>query len=447
LPIPQFLVTVMSVMVITLPLVALIVATAPRLVAVLIVLFRRDPGGPFVAHSVAMISRTWAILLLVLSSVALVAVQPRFFRRPAVVARPVESESADGSLRASLLPEAQALIDTLPCAGLVIGVVRPNGNEVFGFGRSSLGSIAAPDGETVFEIGDMTQALTATLFAQLVEDHVVRMDQSVRSLLPDTVSVPNKDGHDIELQHLATWSSGLPRIEGGSAQPLLELFPPFARATLPRSPKWLYELLSSTDIAYAPGTHFDGSNLGMALLGHTLERATKADYEALLQREVCGPLGLRNTRVKLTASMRSHMAEGLRMGWGTYRGWYVASPIHRWPEGDMPGADGLCSTADDLLTLLRAHLAGFPLAHTLAETRVPRLHVADGPDVGLGWYLQPTSTGDPILWQHGQAGASRAYMAFHMSRGVGVVVLSNVPVDVDLLGKQVLNRLLATSTT
>jgi len=443
LPIPQFMVTVLAVMVVTLPVLALIVATMPRLVALLVVLFRRDPGGPFVAHSIAMISRTWAILLLVLSAVALVAVQPRFFRRSAVTARPVQAESIDGSLRASLAPDVAALIDTLPCAGVVVGVVRPSGNEVFGFGRRSMSGLAEPDGETVFEIGDMTQTFTATLFARLVEENVVSMDQTVRSLLPDTVSVPMKDGHDIELQHLATWSSGLPKIDGNPAAPLLDLFPPFSRAALPRSKRWLYELLSSIDIAYAPGSHLDGSDLGMGLLGHALERATKTDYETLLQREICGPLGMKNTRVKLTPAMRSHMAEGLRMGWGSYRGWCVASPIRRWPDGVVPGADGLCSTADDLLTLIRAHLAGFPLQHALAETRVPRLHVADGPDVGLGWFLESTASGDALVWQHGMAGPSRAYMAFMQRSGVGVVVLSNVPVDVDLLGKKVLNRLLA----
>jgi CubicO group peptidase (beta-lactamase class C family) len=181
----------------------------------------------------------------------------------------------------------------------------------------------------------------------------------------------------------------------------------------------------------------------MGLLGHALERAAKTDYETLLQREICGPLGLRNTRVKLTPAMRSHWSEGMRMGWGNYRGWYVASPVRRWPEGAIPGADGLCSTTDDLLTLVRAHLAGFPLATTLAETRRARLHVEGGPDVGLGWFLETTRSGDALVWQHGAAGASRGYMAFLQNRGVGVVVLTNVPIDVDLLGKKVLNRLLS----
>jgi CubicO group peptidase (beta-lactamase class C family) len=279
----------------------------------------------------------------------------------------------------------------------------------------------------------------------MVDEKIVRMEQPVRSLLPDTVSVPIKDGQMIELQHLATWSSGLPRLEQNPAAPLLDLFPPFSRAEPPRSKKWLYDLLSSLDIASPPGTHVDGSDLGMGLLGHALERAAKTDYETLLQREICGPLGLKDTRVKPTSAMRSRMAEGMRMGWGSYHGWYVASPAHRWPQGVIPGAAGLCSTANDLLALVRANLAGFPLAGALAETRRPRLHVDGGSDIGLGWFIESTQSGDQVVWQHGAAGACRSYMAFLEGHEVGVVVLSDVPIDADLLGKKTLNRILAPS--
>ena len=325
---------------------------------------------------------------------------------------------------------------------MVVGVVRPTGNEVFGFGRKSVGSTLAPNGETVFEIGGVTQVFTASLFARLVEKNVVRMDQSLQTLLPDSVSVPSHDGQLIELQHLATWSSGLPRLAGSTVSPVLDAFPPFARAHAPRSAKWLYDQLSTLEIAYAPGSHVDDSDLGMGLLGHALARAARTDYETLLQREICGPLGLKDTRVSLTPEMRNRLATGMRMGWGSYRGWYVASPASRWPDKAVQGAGDLCSTANDLLTLMRAHLAGFPLAGALGETRRPRLHVEGRPDVGLGWYIASTSAGDSIVWQHGAGGASRSYLAFIEGRGVGVVVLANAPIDVDLLGKRILNRLL-----
>ena len=444
-PASGLLVTSVAVAGIVLPALALVVAVGPYVVAGLVALFRRDPEGPFVSHRAVVGSRALAVTCLVVSALAMVAVQPRYFRRVRA-AVPAQAESGDAALRDAIAPEVGTLIDSLPCAGVVVGVVQPTGNQVFGFGRRSLSSDAPPDGDTVFEIGGMTQVFTASLLARMVEKSVVRMDQPVQSLLPDTVSVPISDGHMIELQHLATSSSGLPRLGKSPAAPLLDLLPPFARAGAARgSVTWLYDLLSSLTIDHVPGTYVEESDLGMGLLGHALERVSKTDYETLLQREICSPLGLRDTRVKLTPAMRSRLAEGVSLGWGSYQGWYVASPAHRWPQGVIPGAADLCSTTNDLLGLLRAHLAGFPLASTLAETRRTRLRVQGQPDIGMGWLIEQTNGGTPLVWQQGAAGTCRCYVAFLEGRGVGVVVLANVPIDVDLLGKKVLNRLLAAS--
>ena len=434
------MVTSISAAAIVLPALGLVVLLMPYVIAALVALFRRD--APFVPHRVTVLTRALAAMCVMASVLGFVAIQPRFFR-PAWGAVPARAEGGDPALRELMAPGVQALMDSLPCAGVVVGVVQPTGNQVFGFGRRSVSGNVPPDGETVFEIGGVTQVFTASLFARMVEKQTVRMDQTLQSLLPDSVSVPMGGGRPIELQHLATWSSGLPRLAEPLAFPTLDMFPPFSRAHPPRSAEWLYDELSSLEIAYPPGTHVDDSDLGMGLLGHALERASRTDYETLLQREICGPLGLRNTRVTLTPEMRNRLALGLRIGWGSYRGWYVASPVRRWPDVAVPGAGDLCSTANDLLTLVRAHLAGFPLAGALAETRRSRLRVHGRPDVGLGWFIDSTSAGEAIVWQHGAGGACRSYLAFIEGRGLGVVVLANAPIDVDLLGKRILNRLLA----
>jgi hypothetical protein len=61
----------------------------------------------------------------------------------------------------------------------------------------------------------------------------------------------------------------------------------------------------------------------------------------------------------------------------------------------------------------------------------------------MGWYIESTSAGDTLVWQHGAGGVCHSYLAFVHGRGFGVVVLANAPIDVDLLGKRILNRLLA----
>ena len=436
---PGLVVTTLAMLIIILPIVAIVVAVMPYITATMVALFRRDPGGVFVPHGAASASRGWALVCMIGTVLGLVAVQPRYFRSAQAV--PAQAEGGD-DLRAAIAIDLKASMDSLPSAGVVVGIVQPSGNEVLGFGRRSLSSDAPPDGETVYEIGGMTQVFTGLLFTRMVEKGIVRMDQPVQSLVPDTVSIPINNGQPIELQHLATRSSGLPRLGKAPTSPVLDLLPPFSRFGPPRTRRWLYDLLSSFIIAHPPGTHVDDSDLGTGLLGHALELVAKTDYDALLQREVCAPLGLRDTRVKLTSSMNSRLAVGMQMGVGSYGGWHVASPVHRWPKGTIPGAADLCSTANDLLILLRAHLAGFPLATALAQTRSAALRVEGQPDVGLGWFIEPTASGDSLVWQQGVAGTTHSYMAFIEGRGVGVVVLANGPVDVAFVGKRVLNRLL-----
>src|SRR5262249_30314845 len=182
-----------------------VVFVLPYVIASAIALVRRDPAGPFIHRKAAARSRNWAVTCLVLSALAFLAIQPRFFHAPRTTAVAASAEGGDAALAATFAPDVQALIDSLPAAGIVVGVVQPSGNQVFGFGRRSVSKSGAPDGETVFEIGDMTQVFTGLLLARMAEEGVVQLNEPVLSLLPDTVSVPMFEGHPIELEHLATW--------------------------------------------------------------------------------------------------------------------------------------------------------------------------------------------------------------------------------------------------
>jgi CubicO group peptidase (beta-lactamase class C family) len=48
-------------------------------------------------------------------------------------------------------------------------------------------------------------------------------------------------------------------------------------------------------VAAAPGTHREYSNIGAALAGHIVERAMGERLDAITQRDVFDPLGMRNT--------------------------------------------------------------------------------------------------------------------------------------------------------
>ena len=70
---------------------------------------------------------------------------------------------------------------------------------------------AAPDGDTVYEIGSVTKTFTATLLARAMLSGRVTFDTPIEEVLPD-FKIPSGGGKVITLGNLGTQHSGLPRL-------------------------------------------------------------------------------------------------------------------------------------------------------------------------------------------------------------------------------------------
>src|SRR5437762_3312854 len=71
--------------------------------------------------------------------------------------------------RAEVGKYVQPLIDGEWCQSVVVGLIGPKGESVYGYGRTSRGKDGRePDGKTVYEIGSVTKAFTGVLLADMV---------------------------------------------------------------------------------------------------------------------------------------------------------------------------------------------------------------------------------------------------------------------------------------
>jgi len=325
---------------------------------------------------------------------------------------------------------AQPLVDRGVLVGLVIGIVDGGESDVFGYGKVSRDLDRTPDGQTVFEIGSVTKVFTGLLLAEMAEQKLVALDDPVARLLPESVVVPQRDGQPITLLDLATHTSGLPRLPDNLG-PLIREKPenPYADYTV----KQLYEFLSEYSLTRKPGTQYAYSNLGMGLLGHALARREGTSYENLVVQKICLPLGMQQTRIALSAELRSRLASGHNR-----RG----DPVANWDIPVLAGAGALRSTADDLLRFLRANigLSDGPLSAAVRATHRPRHEIGkSNGKIALGWHVR--AEGD-ILWHNGETGGYHSYVAFRRDRRIGVVVLSNSAVGVvDELGLRLMKLL------
>ncbi|MGV9878620.1 serine hydrolase domain-containing protein [Streptomyces sp. NPDC003006] len=317
---------------------------------------------------------------------------------PAVVA----PESPDWA--ADLLA---ALRGAAPGASTVaLAVRRGPERALLATGETALrgGAPAGPD--TRFEIGSLTKTFTALLLAEMVARGEVAYDDPITRFLPRTAA-PHLRGSPITLLHLATHTSGLPRLppgflRGGATTRFNNPYAGYSREAFRRA-------LARTRPHAAPGMRVRYSNFGVGLLGDLLARAAHgADgpdgaFAPLLAARVLDPLGLART------SCASDQPQAT--------GYWHGRARPSWRMDVMPGAGAVRSSARDLLTVLDGLLdptsvpTGVPgtLRAALADVTVPRIALPrTGRRIALVWNIRPRPGHD--LYHH--SGGTRGFTTF-----------------------------------
>lgn len=337
---------------------------------------------------------------------------------------------------------APALVDSLGQrlvqghpGGAVIGLLHGTGEAVHAFGAvDSTGP--RPTARTLFEIGSITKTFTGLLLAQAVEERRLQPSAPIRPLLPDSVVLSVADSvrraspdSTVTLLHLATHRSGLPRLPANlraEANP----WDPYAAY----GDSALYAFLDGYELPRAPGTAYAYSNIGAGLLGHLLARRADTNYAALVHERIAEPLGLCDTRIRLSPVQDRRFAQGHNR---------AGAPTSPWHFDALAGAGALRSTAADLLAYLRAHRrvlreeadpAGPPvLKRAMRRALRPRAPTAqDSTRIGYAWH-QTRRSGHRVLWHNGGTGGFRSFVGIDRSTGHGAVVLVSAAVSSELV--------------
>jgi len=96
--------------------------------------------------------------------------------------------------------------------GIVAGVIEPKGTRVVAYGSLDQGDKRPLNGDTIFEIGSVTEVFTSLLLTDMVLRGEVALADPVAKYLPAGVKVPERGGRRITLEDLSTHTSGLPRL-------------------------------------------------------------------------------------------------------------------------------------------------------------------------------------------------------------------------------------------
>jgi len=298
---------------------------------------------------------------------------------------------------------------------IVVGVINSTGRHVYGYGSTSLKTRIPPDDSTLFEIGSVTKVFTGLLLADMVERGLVELKAPIYKYLPGAITVPQWNEQQITFLHLATHTSGLPRLPS-NLKPLFNLHDPYAKYTVEN----LNTFLSSYNLRCAPGAKYEYSNLGMGLLGHILATYSGTSYETLIIDRLCKPLGLGDTKITLNSEQRARLLQG-----------YNTHDYHTslWRIPTLAGAGALHSSTNDLLTLLEGYLSSpkdqTAIGKAMRSTITPYASAAhESAAVGLGWHIL-ASGGKKIYWHNGMTGGYSSFIGFSPKDSLGLVILAN----------------------
>ena len=312
--------------------------------------------------------------------------------------------------------------------GLAYGVVA--GGELVhsgGCGERWTGG-PVPDEGTAFRIASMTKSFTATMVLLLRDRGALRLTDSADSYVPELRGVRpiSPDCPPITIRHLLTMTAGFPTDDPwGDRQQSLD-------------PAVFARLLASGGVrcAWAPGTVFEYSNLGYAILGRVIEAVTGEDYARAISRHVLAPLRMTRTGFEASDFDPESLARGYRQDSGS---WLELEPDR---HGAFAPMGGIFSCVADLARWVAGFAAALPARGPAADGPATAGPTTAGPTTAGPTTAGPTtgSTADPadavgaIDQVHPLSRASRREMQMSQaaitSGGDGMVLKQTGPLSI-----------------
>jgi CubicO group peptidase (beta-lactamase class C family) len=318
-------------------------------------------------------------------------------------------------------------VDTAKRAvGIVVGTVDAAGVYIYASGKTSAGGNEIPNGDTLFEIGSITKVFTSLLLADMIERGEVKANDPVSLYLPGHAEMPSRNGKQITLMNLSMQNSGLPRLPDNMnpADPAN----PYADYDATK----LLAFLASYKLTRDPGEKYEYSNLAVGLLGFALAQRAHMSYEELVRERIFKPLHMDRSTISLSPESRKWLAQGHDA---------ALHPVKNWDLDALAGAGAIRSTTNDMLKFMAANvgLTDTPLKPAMERMRAVR-HETGMPhvEIAMAWHIFSEFPPD-LYWHNGGTAGYRSFAGMDVTGKKAVVVLCNTALDIDDIGKHVLN--------
>jgi len=315
-----------------------------------------------------------------------------------------------------------------------------------GFGYANIKDKKAYTPETIQNVASITKTITGIALMKAMEMGYFKLDDAINDYLPFKIVNPNFPNEEITIRHLLTHTSslqdvknynrgyvfsksldyknwpethykGLSYYNNNKVMSLSE----FLTAICSTTGQWYSE--SELYLKNKPGTNFEYSNTGFALLGYILELTTKKDYRDFTKEHIFDPLEMTSATWELNRQNPKHATYYLEN--------YNESPdytMNTIPEG------GLYINSIDLTKYLQEAIKGYNGQGTiLTQSSYKEMYRSQTELIeiegGLGWDL---SIGCCVGHAGNDFGVSTV-MYFEPKTGIGRIVFSNISIETEEL--------------
>jgi CubicO group peptidase (beta-lactamase class C family) len=299
--------------------------------------------------------------------------------------------------------------------GVALGILSDGQEFKRGFGVTSVENPLPVDENTLFQIGSNTKTYTGTAVMRLVEAGKVKLDEPIRTYLPNfRMRDPDVTAH-LALRHLLTHTGGFIGDffeDTGNGDDALEKFVA-AMATL--------EQLTPL------GAEFSYCNSGFSLAGRVIEAVTGKVYEQAMLELILKPLGLKRSYFFPTDVMLHRFA----VGHTTIQGKNYLLRPWQLPRSQMaPG--GISASVKDMIKYARFHLGdGTSVegtrvlsAESLLAMQTPGVKGQLDTKMGLSW-MTADHDGPKRVYHGGGTYGHISSFALIPEMKFGLVILTN----------------------
>ena len=260
---------------------------------------------------------------------------------------------ADRARRDKLASAFAAIRESMPAAakqigapGLAWGVIIDG--ELAASGAVGLRDVEANQPATpqsIFRIASMSKSFTALAILALRDQGKLSLDDAVTRHIPEFagVALPTKDAPAITIRHLLTHSEGFPEDNPWGDRQLA-----IPDTTMS---EWLKQGLP---FSTSPGTAFEYSNYGFALLGRIVSNVSGVPYGDYIRTRILLPLGMRSTLWDTGDVPGDRIAPGYRRDGER---WIKETPL---AHGSFGAMGGLYTSTEDLARYVAFMLSAWP---------------------------------------------------------------------------------------